>query len=685
MVNENNLIKQANKAFREKRFESALELYEKASRIYGGHIVEFNISACLKMLGRDKVARIKYDPITLVLLANSEKIRLSDDERKAALTHYEDLKAKKSESLPIKTVNPIPTDWPEGLELAPLPDGPNDYEWYLAQRYGENRKICSEQKEEATGLSIVIPTYDRQRILGITLSCLCHQKTDYPYEVIVADDGSKEDLTELVRKFEDRLDIKYVRQRDYGYQLCAVRNLGLRTAKHEFVSILDCDMAPGNDWVQTYIEELVRCDDIALIGPRRYVDTHDITPEQVLADGQLISCLPQVRTNNNICDTSQGDISVDWRLEHFEKTEDLRLCDSSFRYFSGGNVAFSSKWLRKIGWFDEDFNLWGGEDNEFGYRLFRAGCFFKVAHGALAYHQEPPGRENETDRAAGKAVTIKIVQEKVPYHYRKLASIHEAKIHQTPLVSIYVPAYNCEDSIKQCVDSALNQTITDLEVCICDDGSTDGTLETIKNNYLDHPRVKFQSTPNGGIGAASNNAVKLCRGFYIGQLDSDDYLEPDAVERCLNEFLKDRRLACVYTGNRNVDPDGNLINVGYNWPEYSRHKLTCAMTVHHFRMFTIRAWNLTEGFDEKITNAVDYDMYLKLSDVGPFKHLNCISYNRVLHGGNTSIKNLGTQKMNHFDVVNRALMRQNISDWKYLAASIDDDACRKYNWIKETS
>jgi chondroitin synthase len=351
--------------------------------------------------------------------------------------------------------------------------------------------------------------------------------------------------------------------------------------------------------VHSYIEELLKCGDIALIGPRKYVDTHDITHQQVLKDGKLVAGLPEVRTNSELGNTKKGEISVDWRLEHFKKTEDLRLCDSPFRYFSGGNVAFSKNWLREVGWFDEEFTHWGGEDNEFGYRLFRAGCFFKVVHGCIAYHQEPPGRENETDRSAGKAITIKIVQEKVPYFYRKLIPILEARIHRVPLVSIYVPAYNCEDSIKRCVDSALNQTVTDLEVCICDDGSTDNTLRVLKEIYGDHSRVRFVSTANGGIGSASNIAVKLCRGFYIGQLDSDDYLEPDAVEICLAEFMKDRNLACVYTGNRNVDPSGKLINLGYNWPEFSREKLTSAMICHHFRMFTARAQNLTVGFDEK--------------------------------------------------------------------------------------
>ncbi|HDR1010018.1 TPA: glycosyltransferase, partial [Pasteurella multocida] len=492
------------------------------------------------------------------------------------------------------------------------------------------------------------------RILDITLACLVNQKTNYPFEVVVADDGSKENLLTIVQKYEQKLDIKYVRQKDYGYQLCAVRNLGLRTAKYDFVSILDCDMAPQQLWVHSYLTELLEDNDIVLIGPRKYVDTHNITAEQFLNDPYLIESLPETATNNNPSITSKGNISLDWRLEHFKKTDNLRLCDSPFRYFSCGNVAFSKEWLNKVGWFDEEFNHWGGEDVEFGYRLFAKGCFFRVIDGGMAYHQEPPGKENETDREAGKSITLKIVKEKVPYIYRKLLPIEDSHIHRIPLVSIYIPAYNCANYIQRCVDSALNQTVVDLEVCICNDGSTDNTLEVINKLYGNNPRVRIMSKPNGGIASASNAAVSFAKGYYIGQLDSDDYLEPDAVELCLKEFLKDKTLACVYTTNRNVNPDGSLIANGYNWPEFSREKLTTAMIAHHFRMFTIRAWHLTDGFNEKIENAVDYDMFLKLSEVGKFKHLNKICYNRVLHGDNTSIKKLGIQKKNHFVVVNQS-------------------------------
>ncbi|EKO1133677.1 glycosyltransferase, partial [Escherichia coli] len=582
-----------------------------------------NLSEEVDKLNRKAV--IDIDAATKIMCSNAKAISLNEVEKNEIISKYREITAKKSERAELKEVEPIPLDWPSDLTLPPLPESTNDYVWA-----GKRKELDDYPRKQLIidGLSIVIPTYNRAKILAITLACLCNQKTIYDYEVIVADDGSKENIEEIVREFESLLNIKYVRQKDYGYQLCAVRNLGLRAAKYNYVAILDCDMAPNPLWVQSYMELLAVDDNVALIGPRKYIDTSKHTYLDFLSQKSLINEIPEIITNNQVAGKVEQNKSVDWRIEHFKNTDNLRLCNTPFRFFSGGNVAFAKKWLFRAGWFDEEFTHWGGEDNEFGYRLYREGCYFRSVEGAMAYHQEPPGKENETDRAAGKNITVQLLQQKVPYFYRKKEKIESATLKRVPLVSIYIPAYNCSKYIVRCVESALNQTITDLEVCICDDGSTDDTLRILQEHYANHPRVRFISQKNKGIGSASNTAVRLCRGFYIGQLDSDDFLEPDAVELCLDEFRKDLSLACVYTTNRNIDREGNLISNGYNWPIYSREKLTSAMICHHFRMFTARAWNLTEGFNESISNAVDYDMYLKLSEVGPFKHINKICYNR---------------------------------------------------------
>ncbi|AXE34974.1 Uncharacterized protein ChrSV_0617 [Chromobacterium vaccinii] len=680
------ILNQAISAYRNNDFSKALQLFYQAGERYGSNLVATNIRLCQQALteaGQPSACAplisAKLDPATRIMLANAMEFEITETERNRLLTEYRSATLKKSEEVDAKPVNPIPADWPKDLKLPTLPEGPNDYRWN-AQR----KKRLGISQTIRPGISILIPTYNRANILSITLACLVNQKTRYPFEVIVVDDGSREAISDVVKLFEDKLDIKYFRHPDNGFRVSAVRNAGLKLAKYDLIGFLDCDMAPCPEWVQSFVELLLEDEDLALIGPRKYVDTTNMPPSDFLKNTTLLGSLPEVVTNNMVAGKIEQGISVDWRLDHFSKSENLRLCDSPFRYFAAGNIAFSKKWIEKIGGFDESFSNWGGEDLEFGYRLFRAGCFFRSVPIAMAYHQEPPGKENETDRAEGKKITQIQMWSCIPYFYRKPKKLEESTINKAPLVSIYIPAYNCRDSIIKCVNSALNQTIVDLEVCICNDGSTDDTLAVIQQSFGNHPRVKIVDKKNGGIGSASNAAVQASRGYYIGQLDSDDYLEPDAVELCLKEFLADKNLACVYTTYRNIDPNGKLLNNGYNFPTYSREKLMTAMIAHHFRMFSMRAWSLTEGFNEEITNAVDYDMYLKLSEVGEFKHINKIAYNRVLHGENTSIKKLDVQKRNHFHVVKKSFSRLKIMSHNYIALNPDDAQCRKYILKRKT-
>lgn len=121
------------------------------------------------------------------------------------------------------------------------------------------------------------------------------------------------------------------------------------------------------------------------------------------------------------------------------------------------------------------------------------------------------------------------------------------------LVSVIIPSYNRKKSISRAVDSCLDQTYTNLEVVICDDRSTDGTKEYLRDRYGDEPRVKVVETPNEkkGANAARNEAIRNACGKYIVFLDSDDYLTKDSIEVRLPCFKEGVGLVYgdMYEGN----------------------------------------------------------------------------------------------------------------------------------------
>jgi glycosyltransferase involved in cell wall biosynthesis len=101
-----------------------------------------------------------------------------------------------------------------------------------------------------------------------------------------------------------------------------------------------------------------------------------------------------------------------------------------------------------------------------------------------------------------------------------------------PLVSILIPAYNAENWISYTLKSAVGQTWPCKEIIVVNDGSTDGTEEVAKR--FASRQLKIISTENRGLSSAVNQAYRESQGDYIQELDSDDLLAPDKIERQMN-------------------------------------------------------------------------------------------------------------------------------------------------------
>ena len=91
-----------------------------------------------------------------------------------------------------------------------------------------------------------------------------------------------------------------------------------------------------------------------------------------------------------------------------------------------------------------------------------------------------------------------------------------------------MPVYNGEKYLKECIDSVLNQTFTDFEFIIIDDGSTDNT-ESIIKSYTDD-RIIYIKKKHDGISEALNLGIRRAIGLYIARMDADDIMYPNRLE-----------------------------------------------------------------------------------------------------------------------------------------------------------
>ena len=123
--------------------------------------------------------------------------------------------------------------------------------------------------------------------------------------------------------------------------------------------------------------------------------------------------------------------------------------------------------------------------------------------------------------------------------------------------SIIIPVYNVEKYISKCLDSILNQTYSNYEVIIVNDGTKDNSVSVI-NKYLTDERFKLYNKENGGLSSARNYGINYVTGEYILFIDSDDYIEPDLLNNFNNILIKKEYDLVKYNINV-VDDNYNLI------------------------------------------------------------------------------------------------------------------------------
>lgn len=123
------------------------------------------------------------------------------------------------------------------------------------------------------------------------------------------------------------------------------------------------------------------------------------------------------------------------------------------------------------------------------------------------------------------------------------------------LVSIIVPVYNSEKSLKKCVESLLNQTYHNVEILLIDDGSKDSSGSLCDNIASCEEKVRVIHKANGGVSSARNAGVEAAQGEYVQFVDSDDWIEPDFTQ-CLVEKIEEYNAELVISGFTFIEKDG---------------------------------------------------------------------------------------------------------------------------------
>ena len=161
-------------------------------------------------------------------------------------------------------------------------------------------------------------------------------------------------------------------------------------------------------------------------------------------------------------------------------------------------------------------------------------------------------------------------------------------MNSAPLISIIVPAYNVEKYIKTCLDSLINQTYSNFEIIVINDGSTDQT-EKILNEYESNPKIRIFSQKNGGLSAARNQGLNLANGELVCFIDSDDSVKSDYLEKLAAPFFEDSNIDITVCGYQEKFENSEINHV------LKSQKITGAQATKDLLIkqqdFNILAWN----------------------------------------------------------------------------------------------
>lgn len=244
------------------------------------------------------------------------------------------------------------------------------------------------------------------------------------------------------------------------------------------------------------------------------------------------------------------------------------------------------------------------------------------------------------------------------------------------MVGIIIPAYNVEKYISKAIESCMGQTYQNLDIIVVDDGSSDGTYKVASTYSEKDKRVRVFRQRNRGVSAARNYALKVCVADYVIFLDSDDWIEPDTVEKLLsnipdkdNLFLIASDAYYAYIGEKEVwkqqapdITDSIVLNAkeAINYVTRKQYKLRSAC-YKLFSMKVIRDKKIR--FDQTIKHGEDglfVFEYLKLIDL--FIYLSEPLWNILERPGSATQSPYNQSWLSAIDAVDKMIAYENSTE-----------------------
>ncbi len=238
------------------------------------------------------------------------------------------------------------------------------------------------------------------------------------------------------------------------------------------------------------------------------------------------------------------------------------------------------------------------------------------------------------------------------------------KFRHQPKISLIMPVYNVERKwLKKALQSVLGQIYENWELCLVDDASTRKHIKRFLSRYRDNKKMNIKFlTKNQGIAGASNEALALAQGEFVGFLDDDDELSKDALFEVVRLLNQHPEADLIYSDEDKIDLKGKRFQPFFK-PDYSPDLLLSFNYICHFLVCRREIIQRIKGFRKGFEGSQDYDLVLRLTEeTDNVYHIPKVLYHWRQVKGSTSMghKEKAVHIENSIKALSQALERRKI-------------------------
>ncbi|WP_445241046.1 glycosyltransferase [Microcoleus vaginatus] len=485
-------------------------------------------------------------------------------------------------------------------------------------------------------MSAIVSTYNSAKFIRGCLENLVNQ-TLYQkgeLEIVVIDSASPQNEESIVKEFQAQYPNIIYERTSQRETLYASWNRAIKMARGIYITNANTD-------------DILRPDALEIMA--NYLDNH--LEVSLIYPDQLITNTP-----NDTWATTKANRRWNWPSFNYNELES--------RCIIGSQPMWRKSLHEKYGYFRPEFTSAG--DYEFWLRIGKTENFARIPEPLGLYYENPQGLEHSS--SVGQQETQKILEEygitqrgvipktsiPVAISPSELNALPYRQIGQStvnigrPLVSVIIPTKDRPEMLTQAIQSVLNQTFTELEIIVVNDGGVDVQSVISRLNakgnivYKKHDRTLERS-------AARNTGIRAARGKYIAYLDDDDNYYPNHIET-LVKFLENGEYKIAYTDAvmaQQEKQNGEYVTLHRSVPyslDFDKDKILVSNCTPNLCLMHEKSCLDEVGlFDETLSTHEDWDLIIRLSrkfDIAHIKETTC-EFTQRNDGTNTSSHNRG--------------------------------------------